>query len=352
PVKSKRTSSSRRAGQLNTAVAITTGRNDPMEEGDFDWDDEDDDQGGLRDEDEDCEEDEEDDFQSKTKKKTKTKKENSKTINKRARKSSSTSHGSSSGGGLSSREKLLRASRQSASSSAHKTSLARTSGGDPSKPFFPRPPMLHTLSISTARGPTHPPSSHSYTSTGIGGHHPHSHQKVPAPPTAGPHHQRPTPTAVDVLGQETSLWATVILRDEQLQNLVRKHLADRLVELCDNRKLPVDDDNAKNALELCQYGLHYQKRVVENVDGVLSRIVLPEVLLQYLDRKRLLSSAAAAPGDDSNKDDSVDNTKAVNDIIPNDILNFDGDLLKIFVGDMLQVMYQSGGRHTNMKLNK
>ena len=299
-----------------------------MEE-DFDWDDEEEEEeeaGGDDDEDE----------EDKPKKK-------SKPVRAKKEKSSSTARSSSSSG-MSSRDRLLKASKLTASTSSVPK---KTSAVSNTKQNFPKPPMLHMLAIPTtgqSSVPPLPPPLHTQGDA-LRGNCPNSLQKTPAPPTSSPNQRRHITGALDTLGQDTAVWASIILRDEQLQNLVRKYLASRLVELCENRILPIDDENSKNALEICQYGLQYQKRVVENADGVLVRVILPLLLLVYVDKKSLASlkdDDRSVPKEDTSLDE----------IIPQDVLNFDRSLLRKFVEETLDVMLQSSERQGSRKGQK
>lgn len=230
--------------------------------------------------------------------------------------------------GLSAREKILKASRRpdtSSSTYAHKAKL------------YPRPPMLHTVAVVNAHSAT---SQLQQGGNGSGSSHVAHSQRAPAPPTSS----HSSSQQADI-GQDVLLWASIILRDTQLQGLVRKLLAQRLLELCDNMILPVDDEISTNAIGLCQYGMHFNGKSSlgpDGIDGALHRMVLPGVMLRFLEEQ-------AGKGDEHSDAEAFNVLSAVEGIIGAD---FDKELIQSFVKDVLVNMAATTASRTTTNSSK
>jgi hypothetical protein len=104
---------------------------------------------------------------------------------------------------------------------------------------------------------------------------------LPPPPSiaAG---KRAQELGVDDFGKgEIVSWAALIVKDEELQRLLRSFLSTQLASLCMKGLLPLDHQQTKDALHLIQFGLNYEPSF-EELNPSLLRHAIPLVMYAEL----------------------------------------------------------------------
>jgi hypothetical protein len=118
-------------------------------------------------------------------------------------------------------------------------------------------------------------------------------------------HSPPDTFSIEILS-----WASVILRDAQLQSLCHQYLISLLYQLYERSSLPNEDDPFQNALLLCQFSLSSDCHFHE-INSTLLRKILPLIMLLTIDSNHELLEGNKE-GDQGDEGDDEENQQIEN----------------------------------------